>query len=110
MVTNDDLSRVRSELAQVKRALNDSHIGLFASRRLYRRLESLFRQESTLESALITQACEHHTDRVSVDDVTVVNQPPDWREGTRLAIDALDFAINETEVQSWTTGKTTAGA
>ena len=38
------LTRVNLELAQVKEALRSPRIGLFESRRLFRRLESLYRE------------------------------------------------------------------
>ena len=44
-----DLDLARRDLLQVKAALNDPKIGLFASRKLYRRLESLYRELERLE-------------------------------------------------------------
>ena len=43
------LTRVNLELAQVKDALRSSKVGLFESRRLYRRLEQLYRELDRLE-------------------------------------------------------------
>ena len=45
----NDLDRVTLELAQVKEALRSPRIGLFESRRLFRRLEQLYRELDTLE-------------------------------------------------------------
>ena len=39
-----DVDRVNLELAQVKEAMRSPKIGLFESRRLFRRLESLYRE------------------------------------------------------------------
>ena len=47
--TPNELDRVNLELAQVKDALRSPRIGLFESRRLFRRLEQLYRELDTLE-------------------------------------------------------------
>ena len=44
-----DLDLARRDLAQVKDALRSSKVGLFESRRLYRRLEQLYRELDRLE-------------------------------------------------------------
>ena len=49
MDTQHELTRVNLELAQVKEALRSPRIGLFESRKLYRRLESLYRELDSLE-------------------------------------------------------------
>ena len=43
-----DVDRVNLEIAQCKDALRSPRIGLFESRRLFRRLESLYRELDSL--------------------------------------------------------------
>ena len=45
-----DVDRVNLGIAQCKDALRSPKIGLFESRRLFRRLESLYRELDTLEA------------------------------------------------------------
>ena len=47
--THTELTRAQTELAQVRAALNDRRVGLFASKRLYARLGSLLREIDRLE-------------------------------------------------------------
>lgn len=49
MDTQHELTRVNLELAQVKDALRNPRVGLFESRRLFRRLEQLYRELDSLE-------------------------------------------------------------
>ena len=44
MDTHTELARAQTELAQVRAALNDRRVGLFASKRLYNRLGALLRE------------------------------------------------------------------
>ena len=48
--TPTDLDLARRDLAQVKAALNDPRIGLFASRKLYARYGQLLRQIDALKA------------------------------------------------------------
>ena len=43
-MTTNDVDRIETEIAQCKDALRSPRIGLFESRRLFRRLESLYRE------------------------------------------------------------------
>ena len=45
----NDLDRVNAEINQCRAALRSPSVGLFASRKLYRRLESLYRELDRLE-------------------------------------------------------------
>ena len=54
-----DLDRVNLELAQVQEALRSPRIGLFASRRLYRRLEQLYRELDSLEAEIPDNEYSH---------------------------------------------------
>ena len=47
--TQHELARAETELAQVRAALNDRRVGLFASKRLYARLGALLREIDRLE-------------------------------------------------------------
>jgi hypothetical protein len=47
-MTTNDVDRIETEIAQCKDALRSPRIGLFESRRLFRRLESLYRELDTL--------------------------------------------------------------
>ena len=49
MNAQNEIARCNRELAQVREALRSPKIGLFASRKLYRRLEQLHRQIEALE-------------------------------------------------------------
>ena len=49
MNAQNEIARCNRELAQVREALRSPKIGLFASRKLYRRLEQLHRQIDALE-------------------------------------------------------------
>ena len=42
--TQHELTRAQNDLAQVRAALNDRRVGLFASKRLYARLGALLRE------------------------------------------------------------------
>ena len=44
-----DTQRIEAEIAQCKDALRSPRVGLFESRRLFRRLEALYRELDTLE-------------------------------------------------------------
>ena len=44
-----DTQRIETEIAQCKDALRSPRIGLFESRRLFRRLEALYRELDSLE-------------------------------------------------------------
>ena len=48
--TQNDLDLAQRDLAQVKAALNDPKIGLFASRKLYARYGQLLRQIDALKA------------------------------------------------------------
>jgi hypothetical protein len=98
------ISDIHRDLAQVRAALNDRRVGLFASKRLYAQLGSLLRQIDDLEEQLMIDKAISHVEhaRVSVDNVVVTNPPDDWRPGSRRPIGDLDLATTET-VQSWTT-------
>ena len=48
--TQHELTRAQLELAQVRAALNDPKIGLFASRKLYARYGQLLRQIDALKA------------------------------------------------------------
>jgi hypothetical protein len=48
-MTTNDVDRIETEIAQCKDALRSPRIGLFESRRLFRRLESLYRELDRLE-------------------------------------------------------------
>ena len=56
MDTQHELTRAQTELAQVRAALNDRRVGLFASKRLYARLGQLLREIDRLS---IDLACDH---------------------------------------------------
>lgn len=63
--TQHELTRAQTELAQVRAALNDRRVGLFASKRLYARLGSLLREIDRLEIDLAidhTKAMDHETE------------------------------------------------
>ena len=47
--TQHELTRAQNDLAQVRAALNDRRVGLFASKRLYARLGALLREIDRLE-------------------------------------------------------------
>ena len=49
MNAQNEIARCNRELNQVREALRSPKIGLFASRKLYRRLEQLHRQIESLE-------------------------------------------------------------
>ena len=49
MNAQNEIARCNRELAQVREALRSPRIGLFASRKLYRRLDQLHRQIDALE-------------------------------------------------------------
>ena len=49
MNAQNEIARCNRELAQVREALRSPRIGLFASRKLYRRLDQLYRQVDALE-------------------------------------------------------------
>ena len=51
-----DLTRVNAEIDQCRAALRSPKIGLLSSRKLYRRLESLYREQDKLT---IDLACDH---------------------------------------------------
>ena len=55
--TQHELTRAQTELAQVRAALNDRRIGLFASKRLYARLGALLREVDRL--TLETKDVQH---------------------------------------------------
>ena len=60
-----DTQRIETEIAQCKDALRSPRIGLFESRRLFRRLESLYRELDRLEIDLAidhTKAMDHETE------------------------------------------------
>ena len=46
---HEQLTRVNAEIDQCRAALRSPTVGLFASRKLYRRLESLYRELDRLE-------------------------------------------------------------
>lgn len=46
----NELDRIHSELEQVRAALSDRRVGLFASKRLYARLGALLREQESLEA------------------------------------------------------------
>lgn len=48
--TQHELTRAQTELAQVRAALNDRRVGLFASKRLYARMGQLLREIDRLEA------------------------------------------------------------
>lgn len=48
--THTELARAQTELAQVRAALNDRRVGLFASKRLYARMGALLREIDRLEA------------------------------------------------------------
>ena len=63
--THTELTRAQTELAQVRAALNDRRVGLFASKRLYARLGALLRAIDRLEIDLAidhTKAMDHETE------------------------------------------------
>ena len=74
--TTTDLDRVNRELAQVKEALRSPRIGLFESRRLYRRLESLYREQDKLT---IDQAVNHV--KGFPDETQLATHPTTYRNG-----------------------------
>ena len=49
MNAQNEIARCNRELAQVREALRSPRVGLFASRKLYRRLDQLHRQIDALE-------------------------------------------------------------
>ena len=49
MNAQNEIARCNRELAQVREALRSPRVGLFASRKLYRRLDQLYRQIDALE-------------------------------------------------------------
>ena len=54
--TQHELTRAQTELAQVRAALNDRRVGLFASKRLYNRLGQLLRE---IDRLTIDLAVDH---------------------------------------------------
>ena len=63
--TQHELTRAQNDLAQVRAALNDRRVGLFASKRLYARLGQLLREIDRLEIDLAidhTKAMDHETE------------------------------------------------
>ena len=54
--THTELTRAQTELAQVRAALNDRRVGLFASKRLYNRLGALLRE---IDRLTITKDLDH---------------------------------------------------
>ena len=74
--TQNDLDRIHRELDQVRAALRSPKIGLLSSRKLYRRLESLYREQDKLT---IDQAVNHV--KGFPDETELANQPTVYRNG-----------------------------
>ena len=55
----NDLDRVNAEINQCRAALRSPSVGLFASRKLYRRLESLYRELDRLEMEIPDNEYSH---------------------------------------------------
>ena len=75
-MTTNDVDRIETEIAQCKDALRSPRIGLFESRRLFRRLESLYREQDKLT---IDQAVNHV--KGFPDETELANQPTVYRNG-----------------------------
>ena len=71
-----DTQRIETEIAQCKDALRSPRIGLFESRRLFRRLESLYRELDRLE---IDLAINHVTG--DPDETILATRPTTYRNG-----------------------------
>ena len=69
--TQHELTRAQTELAQVRTALNDRRVGLFASKRLYARLGALLRE--------IDLAINHVTG--DPDETQLATHPTIYRNG-----------------------------
>ena len=76
MDTQHELARAETELAQVRAALNDRRVGLFASKRLYARLGALLREIDRLE---IDLAVNHVNGDPS--ETKLATQPTVYRNG-----------------------------
>ena len=59
MDTHTELDRVNAEINQCRAALRSPSVGLFASRKLYRRLESLYRELDRLEMEIPDNEYSH---------------------------------------------------
>ena len=55
----NDLDRVNAEINQCRAALRSPSVGLFASRKLYRRLESLYREQDRLTKDIPEHELSH---------------------------------------------------
>ena len=58
-MTTNDVDRIETEIAQCKDALRSPRIGLFESRRLFRRLESLYRELDRLTKDIPENEHDH---------------------------------------------------
>ena len=56
---HEQLTRVNAEIDQCRAALRSPTVGLFASRKLYRRLESLYRELDRLEMEIPDNEYSH---------------------------------------------------